>query len=187
MRWKVILKTIKNSGYPSKEACIALLIEYGTPKGVIAHCRKVAQVAEAVALELNRCGLKLNISLVVAAGCLHDIARVHSKHDIVGADYLTSIGMKQVADIIENHTFYHIEHKGFQIDEKDVLCIADRVVIDDSYVGPEKRMEYIIEKAVKKFGEEKRRDLEKTAANFVEYIRELESFMGKKFVDFLVQ
>lgn len=162
-----------------------LLKKYGTPEHVRSHCIKVAQVAEAIAVELNHCGLNLNIPLVVSAAYLHDIARVYSKHDRVGADYLTKIGMENVAKVIWNHTFHKIENRGFQINEEDVLCIADRMVLEDQYVGPKKRMEYIVGKAVMKFGDEKREELEKAAENFIEYIQELENFIGKKIDELL--
>ena len=53
--------------------------------------------------------------------------------------YLASIGLDNVAKVVCNHTFHSIEHKVSQIDEEDVLCLADRMVLDDKYVGPEKR------------------------------------------------
>lgn len=185
MRWKVILKTINNNHCPSKEECLILLERYDTPERVRRHCSRVAQVAEAVAVELNRCGTNLDIPLIISAGYLHDIARVHSKHDKVGASYLTSIGLENVAKVTYDHTFHKIVHKGLEIDEEDVLCIADRVVLEDQYVGPEKRMAYITSKALMKFGEEKRDVLDKAASDFVEYIKELENFIGKKIAELL--
>ncbi len=44
-------------------------------------------------------------------------------------------------------------------------------------------MAYIANKAVKKFGEEKRNEINKWAEYFVAYIKELEEFIGKKLVD----
>lgn len=185
MRWKVILRTSKTEQCPSKEECVILLEKYGTPEHVRRHCKMVAQVAEAIAVELNCCGLNLNIPLVISAGYLHDIARVHSKHDKVGAEYLASIGLDNVAKVVCNHTFHSIEHKVSQIDEEDVLCLADRMVLDDKYVGPEKRMEYIVSKALLKFGEEKKDVLEDGAKNFVEYVHELENFIGKQIAELI--
>ena len=179
------MTTIKENQYPSKEECMVLLDKYGTPERVKHHCIRVAQVAEVIAVELNRCGLNLDISLVVSSGYLHDIARVQSKHDRVGAEYLASIGLENIANITRNHTFHKIEHRGLDINEEDVLCIADRVVLEDQFVGPEKRMEYIISKAALKFGEEKRKDLEDGARRFVTYVQELEEFIGKKIAELL--
>ena len=185
MKWKAILKTTNENRYPSKEECLVLLEKYATPENVRRHCIKVAQVAEAVATELNRLGANLDISLVISAGYLHDIARVHSKHDRVGAEYLISIGLEDVAKVICNHTFHKIDHRDLDINEEDILCIADRLVLEDRYVGPEKRMAYITSKALKKFGEEKRKDLNKAANNFIEYIRQLEVFIGKEISELL--
>ena len=174
------MTTIRENQYPSKEECRALLESYGTPEHVINHCYMVSKVAEVLAIELNRCGLNLDVSLLIAAGCLHDIARVHSKHDKVGAEYLTSIGLEKVAKTTWDHTFHKIEHNVDQINEEDLLCIADRVVLEDKYVGPEKRMEYITSKAILKFGPEKRDELNIAAQNFIGYVHELENFIGKK-------
>ncbi len=164
--------------YPNRDECFKIMIEYGTPEHVKQHCNAVSIVAEAIAVALNSRGLELNIPLVIAAGCLHDLARVHSKHERVGAEYLDSLGLDEVADTIRNHTFHKIVNTKFAITEEDVLCIADRLVIENQYVGAEKRMAYIAKKAVKKFGEAKLQEIEKWSKVFIKYITDLEAFIG---------
>jgi len=45
------------------------------PEGTAAHCRMVAELARALAIELNRAGFHIDLDLVTAAGFLHDIAK----------------------------------------------------------------------------------------------------------------
>ncbi len=178
-------KKYQANDYPSKEECFNIMAEYGTPEHVKLHCEAVSDVAKAIAEALNSCGLKLNIPLVISAGCLHDIARVHSKHERVGAEYLDSLGLSEVADTIRNHTFHKIINTGLDITEEDILCIADRLVIEDKFVGAEKRMAYIAKKAVKKFGEEKQAEIETWAKVFINYIDNLEEFIANKIIDII--
>ncbi len=180
-------KKYKAHDYPSKEECFEIMASYATPEHVQRHCAAVSSVAEAIALALNAKGADLNIPLVISAGSLHDIARVHSKHERVGAEYLASIGLEEVADTIRNHTFHKVVHRGLDINEEDVLCIADRLVIEDQYVGAEERMNYIAKKAVKKFGEEKLKDIEQWTQAFIQYINELEEFIGYQIKDLVPQ
>ncbi len=171
--------------YPVRDECFKIMDEYGTPEHVKLHCHAVSIVGEAIAKALNAKGLKLNVPLVISAGCLHDIARVHSKHERVGAEYLVSLGLSEVADTIRNHTFHKITNKGFDITEEDVLCIADRLVVENKFVGAKKRMAYIAKKAVKKFGEEKQQEIEQWSKVFIQYIADLEIFIGKDLVSIL--
>lgn len=166
--------------YPNREECKKIMEDYGTPERVINHTETVAIIAQKIAERLKDKGIKLNIPLIASSAYLHDIARTESKHDIKGAEYLKKIGLYEVAEVIRDHTFHKITDDINEIDEIDVLCLADRVTIEDKFVGPERRMEYIINKAVLKFGEEKRDDLEEKAKSFVRYVQKLENFMGKK-------
>lgn len=171
--------------YPNREECKKIMRDYGTPERVINHTEAVALIAQKIAERLKDKGLKLNIPLIVSSAYLHDIARTESKHDIKGALYLKKIGLPEVAEVIMNHTFHKITDNISEIDETDVLCLADRMTIEDRFVGPERRMEYIINKAVLKFGEEKRDELEEKAKSFVRYVHELEIFMGKRIEDLI--
>lgn len=164
--------------FPTKNECMEILENYGTPKHVILHCNAVSETAKAIGKSLNNKGLDINIELVSSAGFLHDIARVHSKHDKVGAEYLRSIGLKNVAEVTQNHTKQEINPNFDMLTEVDVLCIADRVVLENKYVGPKKRMEYIKTKALKKYGPESEELLDNLIDEFVNYIANLEIYIG---------
>lgn len=171
--------------YPNREECKKIMEDYGTPERVIKHTETVALIAQKIAERLKDKGIKLNIPLIVSSAYLHDIARSESKHDIKGAEYLKKIGLYEVAEVIRDHTFHKITDNISEIGEIDVLCLADRMTIEDRFVGPERRMEYIINKAILKFGEDKRDELEEKAKSFVRYVHELEIFMGKKIEDLI--
>ena len=165
------------SDCPDKSRCIAMLKEYGTPEHVQKHCNAVGETAKAIAMALKENGLKINVELVSSAGYLHDIARVHKKHEIAGAEYLRSIGLEDVSEVIKDHTKHRINMDIPSLSEEDVLCIADRTVLEDRYVGPKKRMEYIKSKALLKYGQESEGKLDRMIEEFVEFVSELEVFI----------
>lgn len=173
----------KKEKCPTESECEEILEKYNTPMHVRKHCYAVSNTAISIAEALNSKGLKLDVDLLRAAGYLHDIARVEKNHDKVGADYLSSIGYKKVANVMADHTKHKINPDIRLLDEEDVLCIADRVVLQSNYVGPKKRMDYIMSKAILKYGEESRDSLNNIAENFVRFIDELEDFIGYTIYD----
>ena len=92
--------------HPDRQECERLLNEYNTPEHVKRHCRAVADMACTVAEELNKHGFGLDTELVLAAGLLHDIARVEDRHWDVGADLMDKLGYHEEAKIIKVHMTY---------------------------------------------------------------------------------
>lgn len=131
----------------TKEEGLELLYAYGTPERVIRHCIAVTDAAVALGKALNEHGYDLNIELITGAGIIHDIARVHDDHEKVGAEYALSIGLEEEAAIIRTHMRYPYFNKVEEINETDLVCLADRTVKEDQYVGIDERMEYILNKA----------------------------------------
>lgn len=148
--------------HPGRQACLQLLKEYGTPDHVIRHCVAVADTALKIGSALNKHGYHLDLDLIQAAGLIHDIARVEDEHWEKGSQLAADLGYEKEAAIIKVHMRYSpfstIEH----VNETDLVCLGDRLVKEDQYVGLDKRMEYIIEK-VKRQGhfDAERRILEK--------------------------
>ena len=134
--------------HPTTEECLKLLEEYGTPDRVKGHCRAVADTACRIGRALNRHGHHFDLELVNAAGLLHDIARVEERHWDVGAAFAEKLGYQQEADIIKVHMTYSPFHPLPQATETDLVCLADRLVKEDRYVGIEERIQYIIDKAI---------------------------------------
>lgn len=130
----------------TRQQCIDMLKEYGTPPHVAAHCIAVADVAVKLGEALNEHGYNIDIALAENAGLLHDIARVEDEHWNVGADYLESKGLKDQADIVRIHMFYDPFSPVDKLNETDLVCIGDRTVKEHTYVGVDERFEYIMNK-----------------------------------------
>ena len=134
--------------HPTTEECLKLLEEYGTPNQVRGHCRAVADTACRIGRALNRHGYHFDLALINAAGLLHDIARVEDHHWDAGAAFAEKLGYQQEADIIRVHMTYSPFKLLPKTTEMDLVCLADRLVKEDRYVGIEERIRYIIDKAV---------------------------------------
>lgn len=135
--------------YPTYEDCQFLWEYYKTPAHVIRHCRAVSKTAVLVAKELNRNGYAFDETLLAVAGWLHDMMRLREDHGGAAASELRKLGYDTVADVVEVHMSYHLNPEKQEITETDLLCFADRLVIEDQYSGLIRRMEYIIEKSKK--------------------------------------
>jgi putative nucleotidyltransferase with HDIG domain len=133
--------------HPNHNECIKILQEYGTPNNVIRHCKAVARAASKLAFALNEKGLYLNTVLVLSGGLLHDIARVSDKHWIVGAEYISQRGYTLEAEIIKNHMHHSHDIDPYKLKEIDMVCLGDRLILEDKFVGLDVRMDYAIEKA----------------------------------------
>lgn len=125
------------------------LAEYKTPAHVIGHCKAVADTACRIASELNKHGYDMDIELIRAAGLTHDIARVEDEHWNRGAEFMAERGWLAEAEIIRVHMHYSPFSALENLDEIDMICLADRTVLEDAYAGLDKRMDYIIAKAKK--------------------------------------
>ena len=135
--------------HPTKEECERLLNEYKTPEHVKGHCREVARTAYTIAKALNEKGFGLDLELITAAGMLHDILRTEEKHEKAGADLTESLGYEEESRVIRVHMTYSPFSVIEKVTETDMVCLGDRLVKEDSYVGLDARIEYIINKAKK--------------------------------------
>lgn len=122
-----------------------LFDEYRTPDHVRRHCDAVTDAAVKIGRALNRAGSDLDIDLIEGAARVHDVARTAHKHADVGADFLIEQGYLREAELVRKH-MVHPFGSPDEINEQDVLCLADRVVREDEYVGIEKRVEYLMSK-----------------------------------------
>lgn len=168
----------------TKSMCLDFLREYGTPPHVIAHCTAVASVAKKLGEALNKKGYSMDLRLIESAGLLHDMARTDDKHWEVTADFLTQRGFEQEAEIIRIHMHHHFPEDFCLSTETDMVCLADRLVMEDSYVGLHIRMDYIIKKA----GDQPE-IISRIQANKIlvgEYIAKLEKIIGKN-IETIVQ
>lgn len=160
----------------SREECLAILGEFGTPTHVIEHCKAVARTAVTIAKELNKKGHNLNIGLIESAALLHDMARVESNHDKVAAEYLCNKGYMEIADIVAVHMKYPEFNPIHRITETDVVCLGDRLCKENAYVGVEVRMAYILDKT--KDDPVSVKVIEKKKRELLDYIKALETAIG---------
>ncbi len=121
--------------------------EFHTPKNVIRHCRAVADCGMRIAKALNDCGFHLDLDLILGAGLAHDAARTMDRHWDVVADKLAEMGYQAEADIVRVHMNPCDYNPLSKITETDIICLGDRLVKEDTYVGIDERFDYIIEKA----------------------------------------
>lgn len=123
-----------------------LYIKYKTPPHVISHCRAVTRVALGIAGALNEHGYHLDLDLIRSAGLSHDIARTQEDHGGVCADILEQMGYHDEAAIVRVHMNYPLNPLE-SLNETDLVCLGDRLVKEDKYVGLDERFRYIMDKA----------------------------------------
>jgi len=129
----------------SEEEVKTLYEQFGTPAHVIGHCGAVSHVAVKLAEELKKHGYSLDLDLVRGSGLAHDVARTSDEHGAVGAEALEALGYRDEADIVRDHMYYTIGTAD-KLTECDMVCLADKLVCEDKYVGLMPRMEYLIAK-----------------------------------------
>ncbi len=125
-------------GLPDESRCLELLGESGLPETRIAHSRAVAAVATALAAALDARGQHLCEPLVLAGGLLHDIAREQPRHADAGADMLTRLRYSRVAGVVRRHMEFG-DGAGVDVDEAQVVFLADKLVQGDRTVGLDER------------------------------------------------
>ena len=189
MNSNTMTKTTIIEESPDRSRCYEILSEYGTPEHVIGHCKAVAAVAYAIGKAINRKrssdGIRdkkatlLDLDLILSSGLLHDMARVEDRHWDVAADYCLRNGWARQSEIIRVHMTYDPFNEVEDLNETDVVCLADRVVIEDRYAGLEPRMDYIVNKAIKNGNEEYVPHILRKKEEVGKLVRDLENYLGQ--------
>lgn len=158
----------------SPARCLELLESYGTPDHVVAHCIEVARVAVLFGRALKNKGCPLDLELIESAALLHDMARVRDRHWDVTADLLEGMGHTREASIIRTHMHHPFPEEGTCPTESDLVCLADRVVLEDHYVGLDERMAYVLAKAGNNQEiKQKIMDAKLSVGKFIEHLEEV--------------
>lgn len=163
----------------STEEVYNLFEKWHTPSHVIAHCKAVSKVGVILAEALNRHGYNLDVDLIRGTGLAHDVARVHEDHGGVGYQILSELGYEDEAQIIKIHMYYLKFNSVENLNECDIVCLADKLVIEDKYVGLDERFEYIIKKA--HASEEINKRIYYNRDRLREFIKDIESKIGQTF------
>ncbi len=126
--------------YPDEEQCFKIIERMETPGHVVKHCQAVTDTAVAITEALNASGCHFSVPLVRAAGLLHDVLRVRKAHWEAGAKCAMDYGYPEVADIIMDHMHYVPTVPVHDIDEKDIICLSDKLRQEDKLVTLEDRL-----------------------------------------------
>ncbi len=118
---------------------IILTERLSVSKEVVAHSKKVAQVAIHITNALNEAGCDINASLVIAASLLHDLAKGSRNHAAVAERYLRGMNFNTVASIVGAHMSVEVLEEGQSISEREIVWLADNLVQGDKVVGVTER------------------------------------------------
>lgn len=113
--------------------------KYETPKQVIRHMRKVAEVADQLMDGIPMPGL--NRARVMKACLLHDLCRAEKQHALVSAEAIRKEGYSAIAALVAVHhqaAYSEREAQG-PLTEAEVLFYADKRVQEDRLVSVEER------------------------------------------------
>ena len=161
----------------TREEALNYLKDYGTPEHVIRHCIAVTDTALIIGKALNNKGCSFDLELIEGAGLVHDMARIEPVHQEVAADFFLKLGYKEEATVIRAHMTHALPPALKDATETDIVCLGDRLVLEDKYVGIETRMEYVLEKS--KDHPEARPIILQRIATMKDLVAEIEKFLGK--------
>lgn len=131
---------------PTKEQCLKILKDNNVPDNIIAHSKKVCEVALKLADLLEKRGINADKDLVMAGALLHDIKKVGSKdHVLEGAEFVKSMGFPEVGSVIKKHGLQNIDDEEFipKTWEEKIIFYADKRVKNDRLVSLQERFEYV--------------------------------------------
>ena len=139
--YKMLVDYYEAHRYPDEAQCRKILKRMETPSHVIRHCMAVTETAVFIAEELNKHGGHYSVPLLRASGMLHDVLRTRKKHWEEGAKLASNYGYPEVADIIMDHMNYVHPLPVFEITEKDIICLSDKLRQEDKLVTLKDRLE----------------------------------------------
>lgn len=113
--------------------------KYETPKQVIRHMRKVAEVADQLMDGMQMSGL--NRVRVTKACLLHDLCRAEKQHARVSAEAIRKEGYPAIAALVAVHheAAYSEREAQRPLTEAEILFYADKRVQEDRLVSVEER------------------------------------------------
>lgn len=166
---------------PDRQECSALLQLAGTPQSVVRHERMVAQVALTIALELRQAGHSVNLHLLQAACLLHDIAKKHPNHEILGARWLFEHGFPEVAELVALHK--DLRRSSKELAEAELLYLADKMVSGETFLPLNVRIQRIKERLPQ--GNSGRDNTKQRIERAMEVQKQVEKIVGKPLLEIL--
>lgn len=109
------------------------------PRHIRVHCQAVGNLAEQMALALNRFGYELNTELCRDGGYVHDICRLSPDHETAAGVFLRAQSYPALAEVAERHRGFDAEEPLTVCEEWVIVCLADKLVQEDRRVTLEQR------------------------------------------------
>ena len=132
-----IIEFNENKSIPPLSLCRKIQDYFQMPEEVKAHSDKVLMAALNLSGRLYKRGIKLNNKLIMASCLLHDIAKGSPRHAQTGAGWLKDMGYTAVSEIVKEHM--QLNEVSKQITEKEIVYLADKMVMGDKIVSCEER------------------------------------------------
>lgn len=129
----------------SLNLCERLYEEVSLPEHIRAHCRAVGELAGRMAEKLVQAGAYLDIELCRSGGYVHDLLRLSPHHERAAEEFLKEKGYLALAEVAG-------AHKGFEKEpeticrEEVLVCLADKLVLEERRVSPEERYRKALDK-----------------------------------------
>lgn len=123
---------------PTKENCLAIMLQNEVSEPIIKHCEAVEKMACKLYDYIALFGIGIDKDVLSAAALLHDIARKEKNHALVGARHLKAMGYDAIGDIIATHMDIEVDTKA-PLNANELLFLADKLVNEDEVCGFEKR------------------------------------------------
>jgi putative nucleotidyltransferase with HDIG domain len=167
--------------FPSNEECLAWYEELGTPENIIDHVKAVNRIANLIAQELKKKGIRIDLDIVDRASLLHDLDKWNCindrtlNHGFVTEQMLTRKGFPQLGFYARQHRADLILEKLDSWEEK-VISYADKRCNGDKVVSIKERYDYVNEKYPAKDMKKRNEEIRL----FFELEKELFSIMGMK-------
>ena len=114
------------------------LARLSMPAKGLAHGAAVARAALCMAEALNSHGAELDMELTHNAALLHDIGKGVPDHETAGAALLDELGLGGLSAAVAAHRDASPPDHG-RITEKEIVCLADKLVRGPSRVSVEER------------------------------------------------
>ena len=135
------LRHFTHRDYPTMAECAIILKLHPLPEKALAHGRLVAGIAMTLCRALLRKGRwELDSDLCQVCGRLHDIAKGHPNHELVGASWLQDLGFDRAADIVAAHKDLDWP-PGAPLTEKELVHLADKLARGSRIVDIKERFE----------------------------------------------
>jgi len=110
---------------PTIQECEAILDLGNVSDEIRRHGQKVAEAALAIAADLKRQGISIEMEAVRTAALLHDLAKGQHKHDEAGGSLLREMGFIRVGNIVAVHTDLPREINDW---ESKIVFLADKLI-----------------------------------------------------------